>query len=156
MALEIERKFLVKDESWQKAVTSKVHLRDGLIERAGNAKVRVRVAEGKATLALKTHRIEGVRSEYEYPIPLADAENILATMCDHVLEKIRYCVDHQGFRWIVDVYEGLLFGIVIAEIELSNIQQTFPLPEWVGQEVTNNPSYQKINLVLSRKARSSY
>jgi CYTH domain-containing protein len=88
-----------------------------------------------------------MRNEYEYAIPLCDAEEMLRTICGGiVLEKFRYFILHEGDTWHVDVYEGLLDGFVLAEIELTDVDQTFILPEWIGREVTADPRYRKINM----------
>src|SRR5215468_814500 len=121
MSLEIERKFLVANEGWKTAVSRTVRIRDGLIANNKGNKARVRIANGVATIALKSRRRGSVRTEFEYVIPLADAEEMLRTMCEgHALDKVRHLVSHAGDIWQVDVYEGLLTGIVLAEIELAN------------------------------------
>src|SRR5262249_36618842 len=84
-------------------------------------------------------------------IPLSDAQHIMRTMCTaHILDKTRYFITHAGATWSVDVYSGLLKGIVIAEIELARPDQHVDLPGWVGREITNDPNYRKINLASQR------
>ena len=88
-----------------------------------------------------------VRAEFEYEIPIADAERMLSTICgDDTLEKERFFVDDAGATWHVDVYSGILNGVVIAEIELKQETQALTLPSWVGKEVTGDPFYKKINM----------
>lgn len=105
MSLEIERKFLVANDGWKTAVTRRVRIRDGLIANTKGNKARVRIADDVATIALKSRRRGQVRTEFEYAIPYADAEEMLRTMCDgHVLGKVRHFVSHAGNDWYVDVY----------------------------------------------------
>ena len=151
MTLEIERKFLVANDGWKKSVTRTVRIRDGLIANNNGHKARVRIADSHGTIALKSRRIGATRSEFEYQIPLSDAEEILRVMCDgNILDKVRHCTSFAGVIWNVDVYEGILSGVVLAEIELNRLDQELTLPAWVGQEVTGDPSYRKINLVARR------
>jgi CYTH domain-containing protein len=157
VALEIERKFLVVNDGWKNSATRRVRIRDGLIASNNMNKVRVRVAGNAATIALKSQR-RGlpVRNEFEYPIPLSDAEEMLRMTCNGLLlEKIRYFIFHASDIWHVDVYEGLLDGFVLAEIELTSVDQTFMLPDWIGAEVTSDPRYSKANMVADRLARTT-
>jgi CYTH domain-containing protein len=154
VALEIELKFLVDNDGWKNSAIRCVRIRDGLVTNSSDAhKVRVRVTDDVATVALKSQRNgQIVRHEYEYAIPLSDAEEMLCTLCDgNVLEKVRHFVSHAGDTWLVDSYRGLLDGVVLAEIELSDVDQTFMLPDWIGAEVTGDPKYSKINMVAARQ-----
>ena len=151
MSLEIERKFLVANEGLKTAVIRSVRIRDGLIANNKGHKARVRIANDVATIALKSRRRGPVRTEFEYVIPYSDAEEMLRTMCDgNVLDKVRHFVSHEGNDWHVDVYEGLLAGVVLAEIELADAGQEFALPDWIGAEVTADPRYRKINMITDR------
>ena len=155
MALEIERKFLVANDGWKNSVTRRVRIRDGLIANHKGHKARVRIADGVATIALKSRKRGLVRSEFEYVIPFSDAENMLHLMCEgNVLDKIRHFVSHAGDTWEVDVYEGLLDGVVLAEIELADADQRLTLPDWIGADVTADPRYRKINMVAARLAKN--
>ena len=156
MALEIERKFLVANDGWKASVAQSVRIRDGLIANNNGQKARVRIANDVATIALKSRKRDLiVRDEFEYAIPLSDAEEILRTMCDgNVLHKARHFVLHRGNTWQVDVYEGLLDGVVLAEIELTNVDQTLILPDWIGAEVTSDPSFRKINMLAANLAKA--
>ena len=152
MALEIERKFLLANDEWKRQVIKSERLRDGLIGRFGEGKVRVRLTENNAWLTIKGPR-EGIsRSEFEYEIPRADAEHMLRTFCqgDPVLEKVRHTVPFGGLNWTIDVYTGPLNGVVLAEVELEHPDQHLRLPPWVGEEVTNDPRFEKG--VLARRA----
>jgi CYTH domain-containing protein len=151
MALEIERKFLIANAGWKNSVARRVRIRDGLIANNNGHKARVRIADDVATIALKSRRRGLVRDEFEYAIPLSDADQMLRTMCDgNVLDKVRHFILHTSNTWHVDVYEGLLEGVVLAEIELTDVDQAFTLPDWIGAEVTGDPRYRKINMVAAR------
>lgn len=151
MAIEIERKFLVASEHWQKDVVRSVRLRDGLISSSERGKVRVRVTDDRATLAVKGPRTGLSREEYEYEIPLEDALALLDRHCaGTVLEKTRFFVPAGDLVWEVDVYSGILAGVVIAEIELPAEDAAFVRPSWVGIEVTGQEEYRKINMLSAR------
>jgi CYTH domain-containing protein len=146
--VEIERKFLVTNDEWRQLAVRSVRLRDGLIATYKDRKVRVRIAgDDKATIAVKGRRVGIAQAEFEYEIPIADAERMLSTICaDDTLEKERFFVDDAEGTWHVDVYSGILQGIVIAEIELKHESQELILPRWIGKEVTGDPFFKKINM----------
>ena len=151
MPLEVERKFLVATDGWKGFVTRQIRIRDGLIASTGGNKARVRIADTNATIALKSRRDGPTRTEFEYAIPYSDAVEMLRTMCDgRVLEKVRHVIPHADTVWHVDVYEGILNGVVLAEVELLHADQKPDLPGWVGKEVTNDPMYRKINMQRQR------
>lgn len=155
MRLEIERKFLVRDESWRNAVTATERLRDGLIFHATTAKLRVRVSDTRSTLAFKGPKSGIVRHEFEYPIPREHAEILLAEHCgDRLLVKTRHTVPHGRHVWSVDVYEGILSGIVLAEVELASATEPFAVPDWAGEDVTGLEAYKKATLLHSALGRT--
>ncbi len=146
-AVEIERKFLVAHDAWRQSAVRSVSIRDGLIAAYKDRKVRVRISGDIATVAIKGPRTGIVRPEFEYEIPITDAERMFSTICrDDTLEKQRYFVENAGATWHVDVYGGILRGIVIAEIELQQETQELMLPHWIGKEVTGDSFYRKINM----------
>lgn len=150
MPLEIERKFLLADDGWKNQVTRRIHIRDGLIASDNGNKARVRISDSGATITLKSRRCGPIRSEFEYSIPFSDAVEMLRSMCDgRVLEKVRHVIAHAGAVWYVDVYEGTLNGVVLAEIELQQPNKKIDLPSWIGKEVTADPSYRKINMLIN-------
>ena len=151
--VEIERKFLITNDAWKDSVVSKVTIRDGLIAVYKDRKVRVRISDQIATITIKGPRHGIARAEYEYEIPIADAELILSICQDDTLQKQRYLVDHAGTTWYVDVYGGILEGVVIAEIELKQEDQTLVFPHWIGREVTGDAFYKKLNMVAARRAK---
>jgi CYTH domain-containing protein len=147
MPLEIERKFLLANDDWKSHIAQRIHIRDGLIANTNGNKARVRIADAEATITLKSRRSGPIRTEFEYAMPYSDALEILQTMCDgRVLEKIRHVICYAGLSWHVDVYEGILQGVVLAEVELQHADQELDLPSWIGKEVTDDPSYRKVNM----------
>ena len=145
--VEIERKFLVANDDWRRSAVHSVSIRDGLIAAYQGRKVRVRISGEIATIAIKGPRTGIVRPEFEYEIPIADGQRMLSTICgDDTLEKERFFVEEAGATWHVDVYGGILNGIVFAEIELKQETEQLILPCWVGREVTSDPIYKKINM----------
>ncbi len=143
MATEIERKFLVVDESWRDGVLASTRYRQGyLTPGPGRCSVRVRVGDGEARLNVKGATVGVSRAEYEYAIPLEDAEEMLDTLCSGPLvEKTRHLVDHGGHRWEIDVFEGENAGLVVAEVELANATEALELPEWAGADVSGDKRY---------------
>ncbi|MBD2387051.1 CYTH domain-containing protein [Cylindrospermum sp. FACHB-282] len=147
MAKEIERKFLVKDDSWRNLAEGKVYCQ-GYIPTQKGATVRVRIVGNQAYLTIKGPSVKYSRSEFEYPIPIADAEEMLDTLCSRpLIEKIRYRVEYGGLIWEIDEFDGVNKGLIIAEVELSDEQQQIELPIWIGEEVSDDPKYFNSNLV---------
>ncbi|BCX89392.1 adenylate cyclase [Methylomarinovum tepidoasis] len=142
MALEIERKFLVRDDRWRALASRRSRIRQGYLNRAEDCSVRVRSADGRGWLNIKSVTIGARRHEYEYEIPWQDAEEMLDTLCRRpLIEKTRYFVEHQGHLWEIDVFEGDNAGLVVAEIELNDPHESFVKPPWIGREVTEDPRY---------------
>jgi CYTH domain-containing protein len=157
MPQEIERKFLVKDDAWRGHVVRSERLRDGILAASDGRKVRVRLYESRATLTAKSRQEQGRRAEFEYEIPRGDAEEMLALHCgSNVLEKTRHHVPFDGLDWEIDVYEGLLAGVILAEVELDRIDREVPLPAWIGEEVTGRPEYKKAAMLQARRAGRSF
>lgn len=144
MAIEIERKFLVTGDGWHSGVTATRTIRQGYLSQGGPASLRVRIVDGgKAMLTIKSERIGAARQEFEYPIPAEDAAALLALAGDRLVVKRRHLVPVSGtpLTWEVDIFEGSLAGLVIAEIELDRPDRALALPAWVGREVTADPRY---------------
>src|SRR5262249_10452621 len=138
---------LLANDDWKSSVIRRIRIRDGLIASNNGNKARVRIADADATIALKSRRRGPIRTEFEYAIPYSDALEILQTMCDgRVLDKVRHVIPYAGSLWHVDVYEGILSGIVLAEVELEPADQELDLHHWIGKEVTNDPRYRKLNM----------
>ncbi|MCG5531371.1 CYTH domain-containing protein [Halorhodospira halochloris] len=148
MAQEIERKFLLKNDDWRDYADSGQAMRQGYLIGAEKASIRVRTAADRAWLNIKSATLGVERLEYEYEIPLTDAEEMLESLCERpLIEKVRYEVAWHGDVWEIDVFEGDNAGLVVAEIELEDPQQQFTLPPWVGEEVSDDPRYYNVCLV---------
>lgn len=146
MAIEIERKFLVQGEAWRSATPER--LSQGYLSRDPARTVRVRVAGDTAWLTIKG-KSEGIaRAEFEYPIPLADAQALLALCEGPLIDKFRHRTEHAGHVWEVDEFLGDNAGLVLAEIELGSADERFETPPWLGTEVSDDPRY--FNSALSR------
>lgn len=147
MADEIERKFLVRNSDWQSSVAKTVKIKQGYIAVNEQCAIRIRISDAEATLNIKSAGLSIARKEYEYPIPVVDAEEMLERFCpDQFIEKTRYYVGHETDVWEVDVFEGSNQGLVIAEIELESEEQSVTLPDWVGMEVSGDAKYLNNNL----------
>jgi len=142
MAFEIERKFLVRSPEWQRLATGRARIRQAYLPAEAGLSVRVRLKnDDYATLTIKSRETELRRLEFEYPIPTADAEALMALRRGSVIEKVRHTIPWQGLMWEVDVFSGDNTGLVIAEIELRHEHQQFAQPRWLGQEVTGQSRY---------------
>ena len=147
MGIEIERKFLVKDDSWRAEADEGLECRQGYLVAEKGKSVRVRIMGEKAFLTIKGATSGIARAEYEYEIPCPDAEALLLLCCGNVLEKRRHLIRLGGMLWEIDVFGGRHTGLVLAEIELEREDQEFELPDWVGKEVSRDPLY--FNAVLA-------
>ncbi|MDX1504824.1 MAG: CYTH domain-containing protein [Spongiibacter sp.] len=144
MADEIERKFLVTGDGWRQGQPQR--LVQGYLNRDPERCVRVRIADDSGFLTVKGKTIGIRRAEFEYSIPLADAEHLL-TLCDGpIIDKQRYRIPAGELCWEVDEFTGANAGLVVAEIELSSEHQSFLRPEWLGTEVSNDARYYNSNL----------
>jgi CYTH domain-containing protein len=146
MAKEIERKFLLADRSCLNGLDG-TRLSQGYLSRGDGATVRVRVAGDAAWLTIKGGARGIVRSEYEYPVPVADAVAMLDEFCAGArIDKTRYRLEYHGHVWEIDVFHGANEGLVVAEIELEHEDEEFARPPWLGDEVSDDPRY--LNAVL--------
>ncbi|MEZ4386844.1 MAG: CYTH domain-containing protein [Candidatus Krumholzibacteriia bacterium] len=148
MGVEIERKFLVADDAWHGLADAGTRMRQGYLCTAKERTVRVRVAGPTAWLTIKGEAQGARRAEYEYPIPPADAEDLLRLCEPTLIEKTRYRLEHAGHVWEVDVFAGANAPLVVAEVELRAVDEAVALPAWLGAEVTGDRRYQ--NSQLSR------
>jgi adenylate cyclase len=147
MAFEIERKFLVNSKDWK--ISEPVQIRQGYLNRDPDRTVRIRTAGNQAWITVKGRTIGSVRSEFEYQIPLDDADALLLLCERPLLEKRRYHFEHDGRTWEVDEFLGANEGLVVAEIELDTPDAEFSMPSWIGIEVTNDSRYFNSNLSVS-------
>jgi CYTH domain-containing protein len=153
MGIEIERKFLVAGTAWRENATS-VRCCQGYLCPGSGVTVRVRTMGEQGFLTVKGRGMGLARPEFEYAIPLADATELLATLCvKPLIIKDRYRVEHAGLVWEVDVFAGENEGLVLAEVELAEPDQAVSLPAWVGAEVSGDPRYYNASLVRNPFSR---
>ena len=146
MATEIERKFRVDSELWRPSGTG-VRQRQGYLSSAKERVVRVRIAGDRAFLTIKGETQGVARPEFEYPIPVADAEKLLQICEKPLIEKTRYIERWEGRVWEVDVFHGDNEGLVVAEVELASDKEDVIRPPWARDEVSSDPRYFNNNLV---------
>jgi adenylate cyclase len=153
MAVEIERKFLVIGDGWREAAHETSRMAQGYLNDAvavaqdrEHCSVRVRIAGEQAFLNIKSREIGPSRQEFEYPIPVADARAMLALSAGGRIDKIRHYVREGSHLWEVDEFLGDNFGLIVAEIELNSVDESFPLPPWAGKEVTELSRYYNLSL----------
>lgn len=147
MGVEVERKFLVAGGGWRAGAPA-VSIRQGYLSVGAGATVRVRIAGDAAFLTVKSVAAGASRAEFEYPVPLADAEAMLELCPPPHIEKTRYFVEVHDRTWTVDVFAGDNCGLVLAEVELEHPDDPVRLPDWVGEEVTDDPRYRNSALAL--------
>ena len=145
MAKEIERKFLVKD-SWQPQAAG-ITIAQGYLSTVPERTVRVRIKGDKGYLTIKGKNQGISRAEFEYEIPLADAEELLKLAEQPILSKVRYLEQHGNRLWEIDVFAGENQGLVVAEVELPDERADFSRPDWLGQEVSGDVRYYNANLI---------
>jgi adenylate cyclase len=154
MPKEIERKFIVATDTWRNSIKDKTPMRQGYI-RALDCTVRVRIAGTTGYLTIKGRTSNITRDEYEYEIPLQEAEEMLNSLCQGgSVEKLRYRVIVDGDEWVVDEFIGQNAGLIMAEIELTTENQSFTTPEWLGKEVSHDSRY--TNGALAMKPFSTW
>jgi len=149
MAIEIERKYLVRSDEWRQLVQSTKRLGQGYLCVPGAtaaAEVRIRCVSERAFITVKGQG-SLVRSEFEYEIPLADAELMLEQFCPNgTLDKSRHLVEYDGLLWEIDEFRGPHQGLILAEVELREVSQQLRLPPWIGDEVTDDPRFKNAYL----------
>ncbi len=147
MGKEIERKFLVKDDSFR-SLAQGTRYRQGYLNSVKERVVRVRTIDDKGFLTIKGITTGATRAEYEYEIPVKEADAMLEELCEQpLIEKNRYKIAHKGFIWEVDEFFGENQGLIFAEVELESEDQQFDKPDWITDEVTGDPKYFNSNLI---------
>lgn len=147
MGIEIEKKFLLTGKEWKQLATGTAY-RQGYLNSAKERTVRVRTINDQGFLTIKGVSVGATRLEYEYEIPLEDANELLDELCEKpLIEKNRYKVNFSGFTWEIDEFFGENDGLIVAEIELESEDQAFDKPDWVGEEVTGDSRYFNSNLI---------
>ena len=147
MGVEIERKYLVKSDAWRELADAGTEYLQGYLIGARQASVRVRIEGNQAFLNIKSMTLDISRLEFQYPIPLADAREMLTQLCAKPLvEKTRYRVPHANHVWEIDVFAGVNQGLIVAEVELAAEDESLELPSWIGEEVSHDARYYNVNL----------
>ncbi|HPZ06853.1 MAG TPA: CYTH domain-containing protein [Candidatus Eremiobacteraeota bacterium] len=147
MNKEIERKFLLKNDSWREGAEG-ITCRQGYLSTVKERTIRVRTIDEKGFLTIKGVSVGASRAEYEYEIPGKDAYEILTNLCEKpLIEKKRYKISYKGLIWEIDEFFGDNKGLIMAEVELTDEKQSLELPSWVGEEVTGKPEYFNSNLI---------
>jgi adenylate cyclase len=147
--IEIERKFLVTGAGWEDAIVDQTPMRQGYFETGPQTTVRVRITGERAVLTIKGPTVGISRAEYEYEIPRGDAAEMLDIFCaGRQVEKVRFDVEHAGHLWEVDVFEGANEGLVLAEVELERADEDVELPDWVGEDVSQDSRYRNACLAV--------
>ena len=144
MGTEMERKFLVEGADWRQG--NSVRLRQCYLNRDKHRTVRIRIAADEAFLTVKSVTQGATRAEFEYAIPVADAEQMLKFSDGPIIEKNRHVIVHEGCKWEVDEFLGDNAGLIMAEIELMSEDQAFSRPSWLGREVTDDRRFYNSNL----------
>lgn len=149
MPQEIERKFLLRSDAWRAQAESSERVRQGYLVADGVRSVRVRTKGGRGFLTIKG-KLDGLaRPEFEYAIPVADAEALLETLCARPqIDKTRHHVRYADMLWEIDEFHGDNAGLIVAEVELASINQVVTLPDWVGVEVTGDGRYYNSQLAI--------
>lgn len=148
MPVEIERKFLLKDDSWRIHADTGIQYIQGYLVGSEHASVRVRIEGKRAFLNVKSATIDITRQEFEYAIPLDEAEEMLDTLCEKpLISKTRYHLNNDNHTWEIDVFQGDNQGLIVAEIELKDKDESFLKPRWLGEEVSADKRYYNVCLV---------
>jgi adenylate cyclase len=154
MGIEIERKFLLAGDAWRAGVGHSEQIAQGyligaqaLANGTARASVRVRRSGDMAWLNIKSATLGIERQEYEYAIPIVDAQSLIASLCDGVVEKVRHHVVVDGTLFEIDEFLGANTGLIVAEVELEAVDAAFPRPSWLGREVSNEGRYYNVNLI---------
>jgi len=147
MGVEIERKFLLVGDAWR-TLGEPVLLRQGYLSSDPDRTVRVRIEGDSGTLTIKGRSQGATRAEWEYPVPLAEAAELLERLCERpLIEKYRRRIAFAGHTWEVDEFLGANAGLAFAEIELASEDEPFDKPDWIGEEVTHDRRYFNSSLI---------
>lgn len=149
MGLEIERKFLIKNDHWRENKIEATEIKQGYLSSAIDRTVRVRVRGEKGILTIKGKSGNLTRAEFEYEIPLDEAVSLLKLCEKPIIEKTRYVCRYKGNSWEIDEFMGVNKGLLLAEVELESEDQTVEIPDWVGEEVSTDPKYYNSSLTAN-------
>lgn len=153
MTKEIERKFLVDDTSFIPLAASSSRIRQAYISTNPDSVVRLRIRDSRAYLTVKGRNDGAVRDEWEFEIPVADAEEMAGRLCGgFAIDKTRYIVNFEGWEWEIDLFHGRHDGLILAEVEMPSADCNPPIPPFIGKEVTGDPRYYNSTLSLQNRA----
>ena len=147
MGVEIERKYLLKNKEWRARAGEGIEIRQGYLNSAKERTVRIRINGGVGLITVKGETINSTRKEYEYQIPIEDAEELLELCEKPIVEKTRFEIIHNQKVWEIDEFKGGNKGLIVAEIELEDENEELEFPLWIGEEVTSDPRYYNANLI---------
>lgn len=148
MGTEIEKKFLVKNADWRDKAYKSCQYTQGYMSSNKNCSIRIRIEGSEAHLNIKSATLGITRKEYDYVIPLNEAREMLVNLCEKpLIEKTRYYVRHGDHTWEIDVFSGENEGLVVAEVELDSTDEAVSLPDWAGDEVSDDPRYYNVCLI---------
>lgn len=148
MAQEIERKFLLTDDSWRDQVERSAKQIQGYLGSAESCSIRVRITGDKANLNIKSATLGISRREYDYAIPVNEAQEILEQLCVRpIIEKTRHYLHYGNHLWEIDEFAGDNAGLIVAEVELESADEDFERPPWLGEDVSDDPRYYNVCLV---------
>jgi adenylate cyclase len=148
MGLEIERKFLIKNDAWKTAADNGTKIEQGYLNSNKERTVRVRIYGDAGFLTVKGKNNKLTRQEFEYNIPLVDAQELLKLCEKPLIEKTRYLIKENNHSWEIDIFEGENKGLEIAEIEIEKEKEEINYPDWLGKEVSNESKYYNSSLIL--------
>lgn len=148
MGIEIERKFLLANDDWRQQVHTSIPFRQGYLQGSEKSSVRVRIQGEQSNLNIKGATLGIRRQEFEYPIPMEDASELLATLCaEPIIEKTRHYVTAGKHTWEIDEFAGANQGLIVAEIELDHENEKFEAQDWLGEEVSGDERYYNSMLI---------
>lgn len=147
MGVEIERKFLLRNSDWKYLADEGQIIKQGYLNLDKERTVRIRTRNDVGFLTIKGQTVNTTRLEFEYEIPIDDANQLLRLCEKSIIEKTRYLVENEGSIWEVDVFEGENKGLEVAEIELESEDQAFEIPHWIGKEVSSEVRYYNSSLI---------
>lgn len=150
MAIEIEKKFIVKNDNWKNFVTNKFICKQAYLSENNQITTRIRITPNNGYITIKGPQKNISRLEFEYQIPINDAEHLFS-LCSHRIFKTRYILNHYNDAWVVDVFEKNHLGLIIAEIELKSENQKFKVPTWIGKDISTDRKYSNFCLAKSNK-----
>ena len=150
MATEIEHKYLVNSDDYKQQACCWSEIKQGFLSRDPERTVRVRIYDNKGYITIKGLGEGAAHPEFEYEIPLDDAQQLMSLCEPPVIEKTRYIVMHEGNRWEIDEFHGSLQGLVLAELEIPDVDYSYSLPTFIGQEVTGDRRYYNSQLGLAQ------